>query len=127
VYTDLVFDLYGTLVDISTDEGNDELWENIARMYCYKQANYTYDELKTDYIKYVQEEKQNVRERNPHFTHVDIKLEKVFKRLFKFHKDRHVKNGAAIHDACAVACCINRSFFKFKTRLGIKMRQALLT
>ena len=48
MFKNYVFDLYGTLVDISTDEENPELWENIARMYCYKQAQYTYDELKAD-------------------------------------------------------------------------------
>lgn len=82
MFKNYVFDLYGTLVDISTDEENWELWENIARMYCYKQANYSCEELKADYIKYVQEEKNLVRKVHPEYSHIDIKLEKVFKKLF---------------------------------------------
>lgn len=82
MFKNYVFDLYGTLVDISTDEKNHELWENIARMYCYKQANYTYDELKADYIKFVEEEKAEVLKVHPEYKFVDIQLEKVFKRLF---------------------------------------------
>lgn len=47
-YTDLVFDLYGTLVDIHTDE-NDLAWEKTALYFGYYGAHYTADELKTDY------------------------------------------------------------------------------
>jgi len=47
-YTDLIFDLYGTLVDIHTDE-NDLAWEKTALYFGYYGAHYTADELKTDY------------------------------------------------------------------------------
>jgi len=44
-YTDLIFDLYGTLVDIHTDE-NDEVWEKTALYFGYYGAHYTGEELK---------------------------------------------------------------------------------
>ena len=44
-YTDLVFDLYGTLVDIHTDEGL-ETWERTAIYYGFYGAHYTGQELK---------------------------------------------------------------------------------
>ena len=47
-YTDLIFDLYGTLVDIHTDE-NDLAWEKTALYFGYYGAPYTGSELKTDY------------------------------------------------------------------------------
>lgn len=47
-YTDLIFDLYGTLVDIHTDE-NDLVWEKTALYFCYYGASYTGITLKTDY------------------------------------------------------------------------------
>lgn len=47
-YTDLVFDLYGTLVDIHTDE-NDLVWEKTALYFSYYGALYTAETLKTDY------------------------------------------------------------------------------
>lgn len=44
-YTDLVFDLYGTLVDIHTDE-NDTVWEKTAVYFGFYGAHYTGEELK---------------------------------------------------------------------------------
>ena len=44
-YTDLVFDLYGTLVDIHTDE-NDLVWEKTAMYFGYYGADYTGTSLK---------------------------------------------------------------------------------
>lgn len=44
-YTDLVFDLYGTLVDIHTDE-NDTAWEKTALYFGFYGAHYTGSELK---------------------------------------------------------------------------------
>lgn len=45
-YTDLIFDLYGTLVDIHTDE-NDLVWEKTALYFSFYGAHYRADELKT--------------------------------------------------------------------------------
>ena len=39
-YTDLVFDLYGTLVDIHTEE-NEAVWEKTALYFGYYGAHYT--------------------------------------------------------------------------------------
>lgn len=47
-YTDLIFDLYGTLVDIHTDE-NELVWEKTALYFSYYGAAYTGAQLKTDY------------------------------------------------------------------------------
>ena len=35
VYDTCIFDLYGTLVDIHTDEEQEELWERLALFYAY--------------------------------------------------------------------------------------------
>ena len=47
-YTDLIFDLYGTLVDIHTEE-SDEVWDKTALYFRYHGVDYTGQELKTDY------------------------------------------------------------------------------
>lgn len=47
-YTDLIFDLYGTLVDIHTEE-NDLVWEKTALYFGYYGAQYTGEQLKTDH------------------------------------------------------------------------------
>ena len=44
-YTDLIFDLYGTLLDIHTDE-NDEVWEKTALYFGFYGAHYTTAELR---------------------------------------------------------------------------------
>ena len=44
-YTDLVFDLYGTLVDIHTEE-NDLVWEKTAFYFGFYGARYTGPQLK---------------------------------------------------------------------------------
>ena len=45
-YTDLIFDLYGTLVDIHTEE-DDTVWEKTALYFGYYGASYTGEELRT--------------------------------------------------------------------------------
>ena len=44
-YTDLIFDLYGTLVDIHTEE-NDLVWEKTALLFGFYGAHYSGQELK---------------------------------------------------------------------------------
>ena len=44
MYTDLIFDLYGTLVDIHTEE-NELVWEKTALFFSYYGAHYTADSL----------------------------------------------------------------------------------
>ena len=44
-YTDLIFDLYGTLVDIHTEESA-EVWEKTALYFGFYGARYTGAELK---------------------------------------------------------------------------------
>lgn len=45
-YTDLIFDLYGTLVDIHTEE-SDDVWEKTALYFGFYGAHYTGAELKS--------------------------------------------------------------------------------
>ena len=44
-----IFDLYGTLVDIHTDEGNPEVWKKLALFFSYYGADYEPEELKEAY------------------------------------------------------------------------------
>lgn len=48
-YTDLIFDLYGTLVDIRTEE-TDTVWEKTAIYFGFYGARYTGPELKADFL-----------------------------------------------------------------------------
>lgn len=79
-YTDLIFDLYGTLVDIHTEE-NDLAWEKTALYFGYFGARYTASELKTDY-----ESEMTRRESDAgqsYEMHPDIPFDAVLAELFR--------------------------------------------
>lgn len=82
MYKNYIFDLYGTLIDINTDEWNDDLWEKMSVLYGYKGAHYSYNELNSEYDRLVGLEKEAVRKAHPEYKVIDIKIEKVFKKLF---------------------------------------------
>ncbi len=82
MFKNYVFDLYGTLIDINTNEWDIKLWKKLAILYGYKGAHYTAREINKRYCECVEEEKVRVRKRFPEYTVVDIKLEKVFRKLF---------------------------------------------
>ena len=48
-YDNYIFDLYGTLVDIHTDESDTAIWEKLAMFYGYYGALYETKELKERY------------------------------------------------------------------------------
>ena len=82
MYKNYIFDLYGTLIDINTNEWSAQLWKKMAVLYAYHGAVYTYKELQSEYGRLVDREKAAVRRRHPEFTVIDIKIEKVFRRLY---------------------------------------------
>ena len=85
-WTNCVFDLYGTLVDIHTDESAPCLWENLLEHYRTQGAVYsTPQELKERYFAIVREREQgSVRLRNDsHESHPEIQIEYVFQQLFQ--------------------------------------------
>ena len=61
-YDNFLFDLYGTLIDIRTNEDDEKLWNTIRILYGYEGAEYSNTELKEMYHKFVQEEKADVKE-----------------------------------------------------------------
>ena len=96
-YKVYIFDLYGTLIDIKTDEDKSELWKHMSGLYSAYGKDYTPDELKQAYRKLCDEETSILRselkskfpDMNPEFP--EIKLERVFARLLLEEiKDTHV-------------------------------------
>lgn len=107
-YESYIFDLYGTLVDIRTDEERQELWDKLALFYGYYDAHYTPEELKRRYGELVSGKEAALKERldgeaalkersggeaaaggavhkkdDVHESHPEIKIEQVFASLFK--------------------------------------------
>lgn len=109
-YRNYIFDLYGTLVDINTDEWSAQLWKKMAILYGYHGAAYTYRELHSEYIRLVEEEKKAAIKRNPLFSVIDIKIEKVFRQLFK-QKGAKVSKPLVL-EVCEVFRCFSTKYIK---------------
>lgn len=85
-YDNYVFDLYGTLVDIHTDESDIIIWKKLAMFYGYYGALYEPQELKSRYEELVKSEeaalKSNTKVSYAHEASPEIEIEKVFAQLY---------------------------------------------
>ena len=79
-YTDLIFDLYGTLVDIHTEE-DDTVWEKCALYFGYYGASYTGAELKSAFQSAMTSRKAKAGQNYECFP--DLPMEPVFAELFR--------------------------------------------
>ena len=82
MYQNYIFDLYGTLIDIRTDESGDAFWGEVAKIYKSHGADYTADEVKANYHRIAKCEKHVEQIFHPFYSHIEIHLEHVFKRLY---------------------------------------------
>lgn len=97
MYQTCIFDLYGTLADIHTDEEKPELWAKLALFYGYYGARYTGEELQEAYRRLTGEmaEKDPLR-KDSHEAYPEIRLENVFLQLFA-EKDAKADMTLAVH------------------------------
>lgn len=94
LYQDYIFDLYGTLVDIRTDEKQQALWNKTALFFGYYGAAYQPGELQQTYLdliavkeklKKAQKEQRDLQEQ-VHYAHEaypEIPIEEVFFELYE--------------------------------------------
>lgn len=97
-YKNCIFDLYGTLVDIRTDESDPVLWEKLALFYGYYGAVYRPEELRAAYHRTVERMERGVPQLcrdAAHEAYPEIRLERVFQRLYQ-------EKGADCGEALAV-------------------------
>ena len=85
MYKNFFFDLYGTLVDIRTDEQKPSLWRDLAEFYSLCGALYTPEEIRERYSALCEEETAALAAACPILTveDVEIELRNVFRRLFE--------------------------------------------
>ena len=83
-YKNCIFDLYGTLVDIHTDETRPALWKMMAARYREYGADYASEELRDAYFRTVRQMEggTNPPRNDAHEAHPEIRLELVFQKLF---------------------------------------------
>jgi len=85
MYTNYIFDLYGTLVDINTNENSKLLWEKLSLFYAFNGAYYDPKLLKSTYKRKVKETRLSINNTD----YPDFPIEKIFEALFK-DKNVHV-------------------------------------
>ncbi len=81
-YQNYIFDLYGTLVDIWTDENDPVFWQRMSEIYCIYGAEYSADALKVAYHRIAVEEQEKLGISSG-VQYPEIKLETVFWRLLR--------------------------------------------
>lgn len=102
MYKNYVFDLYGTLVDIHTDEESNEVWEKLALFYGYYGALYEPEKLRIRYQELTQKAEHEKKGRllaEPHYAHEaypEIQIETVFQKLFQ-EKGIDANLGLSVH------------------------------
>lgn len=88
-YDNYVFDLYGTLVDIHTEEDHPELWEKLALFFGYYGAIYEPKDLQKRYAALVSDSERALKqtlEEDPHYAHEaspEIEITTVFQKLYQ--------------------------------------------
>lgn len=82
MYRNIIFDLYGTLVDIRTDEASLNFWRKAVSVFARGKASYSPSELMRSYRRYVRRERLHEQLSHPTVRYLDIDLLKVFRRLY---------------------------------------------
>lgn len=102
-YQHFVFDLYGTLVDIHTEEDDPALWEKMALILSFQGARYEADELRWEYLRSVQEQQRLADEK---LTRLDMEgpgepeIRKVWRELL--HMKGFDADDERIEDICSL-------------------------
>ena len=82
MYRNFIFDLYGTLIDIRTDEYSLDFWRKAVSIFACGKASYSPGELKQSYRRYVKRALWRERFRHPTYRHRDIDLLEVFAAIY---------------------------------------------
>jgi len=77
----ILFDVNGTLIDINTDEGNDEIYRGISHLLNYQGIIMHRWEVRDEYYKIMDEQRKSSREKYPEFDVVEIFREFLKRRL----------------------------------------------
>jgi putative hydrolase of the HAD superfamily len=79
MYKHFIFDLYGTLIDLHTDEKKPELWQELAKFMTYQGASFDGKSLKSKYLADVKAKLASVH----HTKYPDILISQIFANLYR--------------------------------------------
>lgn len=101
-YTDLIFDLYGTLLDIHTEE-NDLVWEKTALYFSFYRAAYTGESLRSAFQQALTAHQAQAGQDYECFP--DIPMEGIFSQLFEDRGILQDSTALGIHAAQLFRIC----------------------
>lgn len=81
-FKNVIFDLYGTLVDIRTDEHGEKCWERTAEVFLENGAEYSPKELEKRYFGAVNELEAEAKSR-AEYEYPEIDISRVFRLLYR--------------------------------------------
>ena len=112
MYNNYIFDLYGKLVDIRTNENSGYLWKKMQEFYGFYGAHYTSVELKREYARLCREEGKKFKGKED----FEITIENVFEGLF-------TNKGIEVsQDTIKVAC----EFFRIISTKFVKLYDGVI-
>jgi putative hydrolase of the HAD superfamily len=79
-YDNYIFDLYGTLIDIHTDESSPKFWKKITEFYSCYGADYSPEQLQQTYFDLVRQQEHELAYKLA-ISFPEIELERVFVKL----------------------------------------------
>lgn len=82
MYKAIVFDLYGTLIDLHTDETRPHMWQTLSLFFSYSGAKYHAEELSRRYFERVKEKLDSAT----HTQYPDVDILDVFRDLYLYKK-----------------------------------------
>lgn len=115
MYKNIVFDVYGTLIDISTDEYDVATWQKMADALAFYDVNYTAEELKKAYFDGCDLQMKL----NEKCDHPEIDVVDVFRRIFE------AKNKKASKTLATHLAQVFRAFSTRKLRLYDNVTETL--
>lgn len=87
MYKNYIFDLYGTLISIWTDESSEVFWKKICDIYSLSGTDYSPEELRSAYLEFCRDEERILARQNIRYPEID--LARVFARLYENAPARH--------------------------------------
>ena len=77
----ILFDLNGTLIDIHTDEGNEEVYRGISHLLTYQGISMHRWEVRDEYYRIMDLQRKTSQEKHPEFDVVELFRELITRRL----------------------------------------------
>lgn len=124
MYQNYIFDLYGTLIDIHTDETQKRLWKVMTLLYARNGAEYTEEELKEAYAGLCREETEKAKEKSGS-DYPEPDLGNVFRRLYEEAPKKHPTERGITKDLVAYTADAFRTLSMKRIRPFAHAREVL--